>query len=273
MLTIMFWNVGKKNLGQVVATLAEEYRVDIVILAEYPNTPTTILSTLNPRNNAQFEYCPSVQETRLSIFTRFSANFVKPLLDAPSKYMTIRRIVLPARPSFTLAALHLASKRHTSEADQHSEAIDHATQIREIESVHQTEDTLVIGDFNMNPFEPGLVDASGFHAVMEKTTALQESRTVKGQEYPFFYNPMWNYLGDISDFTPGTYFYRQGNKVVYFWNMFDQVLLRPALLPYFADDSVRIITKYGTTSLLDSSNRPYRKQFSDHLPILLTLNF
>jgi hypothetical protein len=125
----------------------------------------------------------------------------------------------------------------------------------------------------MNPFESGLVDASGFHAVMDRTTALQESRKVKGQQYPFFYNPMWNYLGDISDFTPGTHFYRKSNKVVYFWNMFDQVLLRPALLPYFAEDSVRIITEHGTTSLLDSNNRPNKQQYSDHLPILLTLNF
>jgi exonuclease III len=271
MLTIMFWNVGKKNLGQVVAELAEEHRVDILILTECPDK-LDIMRALNPLNHAQFEYCPSYAETRLDIFTRFSKKFVKPILDAPSKYMTMRRITLPERPEFTLTAVHLASKLRTTEQDQHSEAIDHATQIRDTESDHDT-NTIVIGDFNMNPFEYGIVDASGFHAVMDRTTALQESRTVKGQEYPFFYNPMWNYLGDISDFTPGTYFYREGNKVVYFWNMFDQVLLRPALLPYFADDSVRIIMKYGTTSLLDSSDRPDRKQFSDHLPILLTLNF
>ncbi len=267
----MFWNIAKKHLGHVIAELAEENRVDILILAECPDK-LDIMRALNPPNNVKFEYCSSYTETRLDIFVRFSEKFVKPILDAPSGYMTMRKITLPEYPAFTLASVHLASKIHTTEHDQHSEAIEYATQIRNAENDHGT-NTIVIGDFNMNPFEAGMVDASGFHAVMDRTTALQENRTVKSQEYPFFYNPMWNYLGDISDFTPGTYFYRQGNKVVYFWNMFDQVLLRPALLPYFTDDSVRIITSYGTTSLLDSNQRPDKQLYSDHLPILLTLNF
>ncbi len=162
------------------------------------------MRAVNSIGSEQFEYCPSYEETWLDIFTRFSQKFVKPILDAPSGYMTIRRVTLPERPAFTLTAVHLASKLRTSGQDQHSEAIDHAVQIRNAENDHDT-NTIVIGDFNMNPFESGLVDASGFHAVMDRTTVWQESRIVKGQEYPFFYNPMWNYLGDISDFTPGTY--------------------------------------------------------------------
>jgi hypothetical protein len=35
---------------------------------------------------------------------------------------------------------------------------------------------VVIGDFNMNPFDRGMVNANGFHAVMSRQIAALRSR-------------------------------------------------------------------------------------------------
>jgi hypothetical protein len=126
-----------------------------------------------------------------------------------------------------------------------------------------------MGDFNMNPFEAGLVSADGFHGVMDKRIALKQSRTVLGQERKFFYNPMWSRLGDDSEGCAGTYYYNPSNMINYFWNTFDQVLLRPSLLAGFNQDSLKVVDKINQTSLIN--NGKISNQFSDHLPIMLKL--
>jgi hypothetical protein len=55
--------------------------------------------------------------------------------------------------------------------------------------------TIVVGDFNMNPFEKGLVGASGLRATMARTVAERASRVIQGKPYSFFYNPMWGAPG------------------------------------------------------------------------------
>jgi hypothetical protein len=54
--------------------------------------------------------------------------------------------------------------------------------------------------------------------------------------------------------------------------MFDQVLLRPELLKGFAPEQVRIVTEIGGVSLL-AGGRPNAKVASDHLPVMVELQF
>ena len=42
----------------------------------------------------------------------------------------------------------------------------------------------------MNSFESGVVGAAGLNATMVRSQALKEFRTVQGQRYQFFFNPM-----------------------------------------------------------------------------------
>jgi len=53
--------------------------------------------------------------------------------------------------------------------------------------------------------------------------------------------------------------------------MFDQVLLRPELLPYFRNNNLKILVGDGATLFL-KDEIPDRKAISDHLPILFGLN-
>ena len=83
---------------------------------------------------------------------------------------------------------------------------------------------------------------------MSQQVARKQERTVQETSYPFFYNPMWNLFGDYSPGPPGTYYYSDSTHKVFFWNMFDQVLIRPDLLDRFDMNGLKIIEKTSSIS-------------------------
>jgi hypothetical protein len=119
----------------------------------------------------------------------------------------------------------------------------------------------------MDPYSPGVVGARGLHAVPTRAIAAKGSRKVAGKEYRFFYNPMWSFFGDRSAGPAGTHFY-SGKHVSSYWHIYDQVLLRPSVVPKLHE--VRILDGDGETSFVTETGRP-RKSGSDHLPILVKL--
>lgn len=60
--------------------------------------------------------------------------------------------------------------------------------------------------------------------------------------------------------------------MLYFWNLFDQVLLRPDLMERFSNDQLEILTTAAGTSLLSEDGRINAAAASDHLPVLFRLN-
>jgi hypothetical protein len=129
---------------------------------------------------------------------------------------------------------------------------------------------MLVGDLNMNPFEAGVVGAHGLHAVMTRADARRVERSIQGVAYRFFYNPMWGHFGDRSAGPPGTYYLKASKPINYFWNIYDQVLLRPALLESLT--SLEIVDSDGSNSLVTENGVPDSERGSDHLPILFRLD-
>ena len=167
--------------------------------------------------------------------------------------------------------MHLPSKLYWSEDSQAFECLEIARTIREQEEKVGHQRTIIVGDLNMNPFEKGLVSANGLNAVMSRQVASRKTRTVKSKEYPFFFNPMWAHLGDRTDRPPGTHYYDRSELVNYYWNVLDQVIIRPDLMDRCDGERIRILTKLGETSLVLNDGRPDQRKFSDHLPLLFEL--
>lgn len=84
---------------------------------------------------------------------------------------------------------------------------------------------------------------------------------------------MWAYLGDARSDSAGSYFYDSAEHVNYYWNVFDQVLLRPELAQRFDMHKLQILTAAGSRSLVRDDGRPDHIRSSDHLPILFELDF
>ena len=129
---------------------------------------------------------------------------------------------MPNKPDFLLIIVHLLSKVNTRDTSQALDCPKHVARIQEAERQVGHRRTLLIGDLNMNPFEPGVVAATGFHATMSRRIAMQNPRTVQGDIFHFFYNPMWSLMGNHPHMRPpGTHYYRHGETVSYLWNTFD----------------------------------------------------
>jgi hypothetical protein len=258
MLTFLFWNANRKPLQKEIRALVQANQLDVIILSEFPSSPVSLLQYLNSGGTAGFHFAVGLCE-RIRIFTRFSSEFLWPTYE--SQWISIRRLRLPARLEVLVVAAHLPGKLYRSEDSQAFEYLEVARTIREQETRAGHERTLIVGDLNMNPFEKGLVSANGLNAVMTRQVASRRSRIVMGREYPFFFSPMWAHFGDRVDCPPGTYYYDRSELVNYYWNVPDQVIVRPDLMHRCDGERIRILTKVGETSLLFGDGRPDYRSF------------
>jgi hypothetical protein len=269
MLTFLFWNL-KSSREDILTSLVREHRVDILILAECPMLAGTVLTALN-REEAEYYY-PRTDCDKIQLYTRFSDEYVLPLPQRGEDF-TIRRLVLPQREEILLCAVHFPSKQRQSAIDQTSYCQRFADILAEAESEANHTRTVLVGDLNLNPYEDGVVTTTGLHAVMTRNIARRETRRVKFQSNLFFYNPMWSHFGEKRAGHAGTYYLRSPKTRADFWNIYDQVLVRPVLLPYFRDEDVEILWRdvAGNVSFLTDGGRP-REEISDHLPVLFRLD-
>jgi endonuclease/exonuclease/phosphatase family metal-dependent hydrolase len=267
MLTLLFWNLNGKSLFPLVRQLVREHGVDVLIVAESPWPATKLLERLNQGQSQSFSLPRT--HTPSSRIVAFARGPLLPVLAADR--FAFYTLQVSGDWELLLGIVHLGSKLYRSAASQSQAATSFRLAILRAENQVKHMRTVLVGDWNMNPFEDGMVSAVGLHAVMTRALAEEVNRTVEGEVYPFFYNPMWAHFGDASTGPPGTYYYRSAEHVAYFWNIFDQVLLRPALLPFFENEDLAILDRVGTTSLLSRKGLPDRNVASDHLPLLFRL--
>jgi endonuclease/exonuclease/phosphatase family metal-dependent hydrolase len=267
--TLAFWNINARVSPETIAVLAREWDVDIIILAENETDRFKILRKLNEDTDRLY-FSDRGKSDRLTILTRFQADPASVVTNPPG--IAIRHYRLPVGESFLVVAVHLAGKLWSKTEDQVFAAVELGDQIRVAEERVGHSRTIVIGDLNMNPFETGVVGSGGLHGVMDRRIALAGSRVIRRKAHMFFYNPMWSKFGGGGSAPPGTYFYNSGSDVNYFWNMFDQVLVRPALLDSISDESVSIVSRVGGVDLLTKRGRPNSAVASDHLPVICNLS-
>ena len=205
----------------------------------------------------------------LHVFTRFSSDYIRPIYETDR--LSIRHLNLPGLIDILLAVVHFPSKLHWDEASQAMECVELSSSIRSTERQVGHTRTVLVGDLNMNPFEDGVVSANGLHGIVTRGIAQRRSRIVQSKEYPMFYNPMWCCFGDMTPGPPGSYYFSSSTHKAFFWNLFDQVLIRPDLLSVFNNNDLTILESDGTRSLLTRGGLPDTKGASDHLPLLFRL--
>ena len=255
---IAFWNIKQnKNLDYVVK-LIDSVCPDVLFLAESSPEMVELLQdrykTLGPGISSE----PKIYGFIVS--KNLKGSLIREYKDRLFLYQLTWQ-----EEFFSLGVVHLPSKLYKSTAAQSEQVAKYVREIRMFEEELQHKNTILIGDFNMNPFEPGMVLASLFNSVCSPAIALKQKRTIDGEDYDYFFNPSWKNYAGVGNDVYGTYYYHACGTDEFHWNNLDQVLIRPSILQQYDPEF------FVLHDVLEFDLRKRNNGISDHYPILLEL--
>lgn len=171
--------------------------------------------------------------------------------------------------TFLFHIVHFPSPLHLEECARDMRAINISQVLRKIEEETFQESeykSIIVGDFNLQPYSQGIASVHGFNATMSIPKAKKLFRKINGEKKLFYFNPTWKLMGDHKN-AQGTYYSSsdQQDKSI-FWYSFDELLIRPYFIERFNWDYFGIIERakgyeFIRNEVIDKSN------YSDHLPI------
>ena len=269
-MNILFWNTGLtnkriKNTIEVENCLREiivEKNIDLLVLAEYNSE----IERLCLQANAQFK---PLLNTSKYIKAMINHNYSIETLRDQSRYLIIK--ITTVSYTMIVGMIHNISKLHYGDDDQEAALATFHHDLRHLESEHNCFNTIVVGDFNVNPFEKACTSARNMHAIPFRDIVTKKvSRKVNKKDCPMFYNPTWKFLSEQS--SPYTTYYcdQTGKQVNYFWYAFDQVVIRPQLINAFDEEKLTIVTSTQNHALI-KDGKPDKIKYSDHLPLFCVL--
>lgn len=209
--------------------------------------------------------------SKTDLFVAKSSRFAEHRFSNTSGRLSMFLVEFPLFPVFLLGTIHAPSKLYDSEDSLAEEAREIISEARSQCSEHSKPELVLCGDFNMNPFDKGMLGAANYHAVMDRNVALRGSRIIQGRDYPIMYSPMWSLLGDYPNGPAGSYYHSPSSHFTSHWHIPDQFLFSPSLLAKIQIDEVGIVSEDGLTSFLTEKGLINQKACSDHLPIRVKL--
>jgi hypothetical protein len=278
LITILFWNLAKnESTLSHLECLIRSHTVDILLLAEYPRNPgkkglqslDLITESLKLAGRPPFQQVNNL-DGKVVAFTSLHPNVLVHRMSTVADDLGVWTLksANPAINEIIIGGVHFMAKtgvRDISQAYAAKEIIDQLTKFED-ERGHQC--TLLIGDFNMHPYDDAMTNALGIPAYMTAQLAYGHEREYRKRSRRRFYNPMWGFFGDRTPGPAGTYYWRDSALHNTYWTLFDQVLLRPHLIDTLVN--LRILEEDGVHSLVAKDGAPDANYLSDHLPILAT---
>ena len=268
----LFWNINQKNLVQELIEIVLRNNIDILMAVEAEKLDIQHFISQLRRKNRFFEKKEILSKQNGIILLANTECMISTYKE--EKHFTAYKIH-EKNKNRLLIVVHLTSALHYSEAARDQRAGELSKTFEKLEEACNMEAkkeglspyaTMIVGDFNLHPFSAGIIGAFGFHALMDTHQALKKSRMVDGNKVRFYYNPMWNLIGK-KDKALGTYYYdTDQDDRLFYWYMFDQILLRPELIDEFDWNEFEIVDHIGNASLI-KNHKINNTKYSDHLPV------
>lgn len=197
--------------------------------------------------------------------------FAKDTVSLKSRIFEADRIITCAveceSVTYSIAATHLPDKRSDPDGDSRMEYLrDLVVQLRDVENNASCERSIVIGDFNADPFEREMTDPDTLFSTIYKDVIKRCSvRTRNRKQRRVMFNPVLMTLPAGQD-CHGSYYFDKIRAPLY-WHFYDQIVVSKQLIDSIAHCAY--LHSIGDESLLEKG-RP-KKEISDHLPLFVKL--
>ena len=247
-----------------VCAIAASTDADVVVLNEDQVPSTDTLQQLQRSVSKNFYYPKVISKGER--FHCFCKDRSLDLSEIHSGLRTSVRNLKIGRHRLLLALVHGVDPRNNDSETRQSAIQSLASDMRLVKEQQSTKKLVLLGDFNMNPYDRGMNLPAGLNAMMTRSCTKRGHRKFSGESYDFYYNPMWSLFGDNTDGPAGTV-YDTSRQGPYGWSMFDQVIVNHSVIELFHD--VQILTKAGTELLMNKNGHPDKKNASDHFPLLV----
>ena len=262
---LLFWNLQKKELTSEVIELFNEQNPDLIGFAEGDGLDTSLLTqSLRDEYDKDYIRVETPGCEKLIVFKKAPACVE---LMTQHKDYSLLKLSLNGQ-DYVLCFVHLPSKLHQTDEQQRRACERLYNQVSAEEERHNIEKSIIIGDFNINPFESAMISFSGLAATNGIDCCLRKSVMSDGETKKLFYNPMWTLYKDYK-LRPGSHRYIKTGVSVATWHILDQIVMRPDLVDFFNFDSLSFLTKTENYSYISSNGKP---SLSDHLPLVCEFN-
>lgn len=257
----MFWNLKRNAIEDYVVDCIAENNVDIAIFSEFSGIDFDKIEVGLGRMYTRILGTGADAKVTVLSKTTISVSCMQ-----QEKRYNIYRIKTALKDYF-LVGIHLEDRRNY-EVDDRIDTIKRLiSDIEKTEGLFMCNNTIIIGDFNANPYDKELLSCYAFNAVLfKKIIDKNEFSNWKGDKIRRFYNPIIHYLSENTEMY-GSFYYDKKNDTSY-WLCLDQVLVRKKLVDNITN--VQYLKKAGDRDLLKKTRVPNEK-ISDHLPLLVNI--
>lgn len=257
LMKIIFWNTKNVANFDIILSIIEQEQPDLFYLAEFSNSE--IIKHKKSLETINYEYfinpiCDKIitlKEKKLSNISLSIQHKDYSCIYYRNYDLHIIALHMPSQMSYNLDALKYNLSIFKSEFENHIGYSD-------------DKNILLIGDFNVNPFESPIISFDGLGAT--NTINFNSRKTFRGSEQSIYYNPTWN-LYSKKHF-PGTFRKTRPSNTVFDiidHHLLDQVIISQKLLKVIKNDNLDIIYKTSDFDIFDEAK--LKINFSDHLPI------
>lgn len=260
MLNILFWNLKRNAIEDYIIDCIVENNIDISVFSEFDGID---FIKIQKSLGKMYGHILTVQDDR-KVTLIAKTTFRVTVVQQQNRYNIYH--VKTAVKDYLLAAVHLEDRRNYKSAERIETIKRLIADIEQTEELLKCSNTIVIGDFNANPYDEELLSKFAFNSVLFKAiiekSELTNPNSLKRKR---FYNPILHYISEDTEMYGS--FYHEKEYLTSYWYCLDQVLVRKGLINNI--NQMKYLKRINKKNLLE--NTIPNGKISDHLPLLVNI--
>ncbi len=257
-MNMLFWNLKNNDITEYIVECLIENNIDIAVFSEHKGVDFYKID-----KTTDYNFVESMGGCEKIVMLAKNSIAVE-IKQEQSRYALYH--ITKGSSQYVIAGVHLHDRLNTDTATRIACIGRLVNDISNVERRCKCKNTIIIGDFNANPYDDELLQMNAFNAVLFKDVIRKsETRKVDGITYRRFYNPTIDFISEHTK-NYGSFYYSSGSSTPV-WHCIDQVLLSKALVDNIV--SLSYLRNIGKKTLINKV-KP-NEVISDHLPLLVEI--